>query len=138
MAAPTATTSSGLTPLLGSFPKISFTFCWTRGIRVIPPTRITSSMSLVLSFASLRAVWQGPTVFSIRSSTSASSFARVSLMFMCLGPEASAVMKGRLTSVSIELESSIFAFSAASLIRCRAILSFRMSIPWSFLNSVAR
>ncbi len=34
-----------------------------------------------------------------RSSTGLSSFARVTLMFMCFGPVASAVMYGRLTSV---------------------------------------
>lgn len=34
-----------------------------------------------------------------RSSTRLSSFARVTLMFMCFGPVASAVMYGRLTSV---------------------------------------
>ena len=45
MAAPTATTSSGLTPLCGSLPKISLTICWTRGMRVEPPTSTTSSMS---------------------------------------------------------------------------------------------
>ena len=138
IAAPTATTSSGLTPLWGSFPKISLTFCWTRGMRVIPPTRMTSSICAGVRLASFRAVRQGPSTLSTRSSTSASSFARVSLMFICLGPPASAVMKGRLTSVSMAVDSSILAFSAASLRRCRAILSLRMSMPWSFLNSVAR
>ncbi len=49
--------------------------------------------------ASLNAVRHGPTVFCTRSSTSDSSFARVSLMLRCLGPEASAVMYGRLMSV---------------------------------------
>src|SRR4051812_15651453 len=49
MAAPTATTSSGLTPLCPSLPKISFTICCTRGIRVMPPTRTTSSMSLCIT-----------------------------------------------------------------------------------------
>ena len=68
-------------------------------------------------------------------STICSSFARVSLMFMCLGPEASAVMKGRLISVSIVEESSILAFSPASLSRCITIWSRERSIPWSFLNS---
>ena len=38
-------------------------------------------------------------VFWTRSSTSDSSFARVSLMLRCLGPDASAVMYGRLMSV---------------------------------------
>ncbi len=55
----------------------------------------------------------------------------------CLGPEASAVMKGRLMSVSIIVESSILAFSAASLSRCSAILSFDRSIPLSLRNSSA-
>ncbi len=41
MAAPTATTSSGLTPLFGSFPKNFFTQSCTRGMRVMPPTRMT-------------------------------------------------------------------------------------------------
>ena len=41
MAAPTATTSSGFTPLWGSLPVISVTSCWTAGMRVEPPTRIT-------------------------------------------------------------------------------------------------
>eukprot|EP00755_Sulcionema_specki_P012085 Sspe_Gene.829::Locus_280_Transcript_1_1_Confidence_1.000_Length_756::g.829::m.829 len=45
MAAPMATTSSGLTPLKGSFRKKSLTTSWTFGMRVIPPTRITSWMS---------------------------------------------------------------------------------------------
>src|SRR5256885_9375691 len=40
--------------------------------------------------------------------------ARESFMFRCFGPEASAVMNGRLMSVSIALESSCLAFSAAS------------------------
>ena len=46
-------------------------------------------------------------------------------MAKCLGPEASAVMKGRLISVSSTLRSSILAFSAASFSRCRAMRSLR-------------
>ena len=38
-------------------------------------------------------------------------------------------------SVSRTVESSIFAFSAASFSLCIAILSFVTSTPWSFLNS---
>ena len=45
IAAPIATTSSGFTPLCGFLPKISATFSCTRGMRVMPPTRITSSIS---------------------------------------------------------------------------------------------
>ena len=63
--------------------------------------------------ASLMAVRQGAMVRSISSSTRLSSLARVSLMFRCFGPEASAVMYGRLTSVCELLDSSILAFSAA-------------------------
>ena len=51
----------------------------------------------------------------MRSSISASSLARVTFMARCLGPLASAVMNGRLTSVCIALESSILAFSARLL-----------------------
>ena len=64
-----------------------------------------------------------------------SSLARVIFIRRCLGPEASAVMKGRLISVSIVVDSSILAFSAASLSRWRAILSRERSMPDSFLNS---
>ena len=45
IAAPTATTSSGLTVLFGSLPKSFLTSSCTFGMRVWPPTRITSSMS---------------------------------------------------------------------------------------------
>ena len=44
-AAPIATTSSGLTPLCGSLPKNCFTTSCTFGMRVMPPTRTTSSIS---------------------------------------------------------------------------------------------
>ena len=44
IAAPTATTSSGFTPLCGSLPKSSRTICCTRGMRVEPPTSTTSSI----------------------------------------------------------------------------------------------
>ena len=67
----------------------------------------------------------------------ASSLARVSFFTRCLGPVASAVMNGRLISVSMVVESSILALSAASRSRCRAIslpLPLR-SRPSSFLNS---
>ena len=54
MAAPTATTSSGLTPLWGSLPKNSFTSSWTFGMRVEPPTSTTSSIWDVWTPASFR------------------------------------------------------------------------------------
>ena len=46
IAAPAATTSSGFTLLFGGLPKISSTLRCTAGMRVMPPTRITSSISL--------------------------------------------------------------------------------------------
>src|SRR3972149_5098467 len=117
MAAPTPTTSSGFTPLCGSFPKRAFTISCPLGIRVWPPTRMTSSMSRGLLPASCSACRHGPSVRSIRSATSDSSFARVSVSTRCLGPFASAVMNGRLISVWRVVESSHLAFSAASFSR---------------------
>ena len=49
---------------------------------------------------------------------------------MCLGPEASAVTNGRFTSCCCVVESSIFAFSAASFRRPSAWMSFERSMPW--------
>jgi len=45
IAAPKATTSSGLMPLWGSLPVSERTFSCTAGMRVMPPTRMTWSMS---------------------------------------------------------------------------------------------
>ena len=42
------------------------------------------------------------------------SLALVNFKFKCLGPDLSAVIKGKLISVCAAEESSIFAFSAAS------------------------
>ena len=138
MAAPMATTSSGFTERLGSLPKNSPTFFCTRGIRVMPPTRMTSSIWLGERPASARAFWQGAMVRSTRSLTRASSLARESLTTRCLGPVWSAVMKGRFTSASMEVDRSFLVFSAASFRRCRAMLSLDRSMPFSFLNSSTR
>ena len=133
-----ATTSSGFTFRAGSLPKNCFTASITLGMRVMPPTRMTSSISLADTPASFSAARTGSSVRWIRSSTRLSSFARDSFITRCFGPEASAVMKGRLISVSWEEDSSIFAFSAASFRRWRASLSLRRSMPWSRWNSAAR
>jgi hypothetical protein len=129
IAAPTPTTSSGLTPLCGSLLKILRTASCTAGMRVMPPTSTISSISPGLSFASSSACVTGLIERWIKSSQSCSSLERVSVMLRCLGPEASAVMKGRLISVCITVESSILAFSAFSLRRWRAWRSLRRSIP---------
>ena len=134
-AAPRATTSSGLTPWWGSLPNKFLTSSCALGILVEPPTRTASWTWSALIPASFMAWTQGFLDFSIRSSTIDSNLDRESLMFKCLGPDASAVMNGRLISVSLVVESSILAFSAASFKRCKTILSFERSTPWSFLNS---
>ncbi len=120
MAAPTATTSSGFTPLWGSLLKSFFTVSTTSGMRVMPPTRMTSFTFSAVSSESFMHCFTGPSVFSMRSPTSCSSLLRVSAMTRCFGPDWSAVMNGRFTSVCIVVDSSIFAFSAASLRRWRA------------------
>ena len=97
MAAPTATTSSGLTLLFGSLPKSSLTSCWTLGMRVEPPTSTTSSISAGLSLASFSASSTGPCALE-EASMSCSNWLRVIVIFRCLGPVWSAVMNGRLMS----------------------------------------
>ena len=135
IAAPTATASSGFRSFLGSFLKKSFTLDCTRGILVWPPTNNTSLMSPMESLASSRANFTGARLRSTRSSTKDSSFALVTLCTKCLGPEASAVMYGRFTSVCSLDDNSIFAFSAASFSLCKASGSDLRSKPDSFLNS---
>ena len=117
MAAPMATTSSGLTPLLAGLPKISSASFWTRGIRVMPPTRMTSLISELLSEASRRQLRHGFFERAERCSVSCSSIARLNVFVKCFGPVASAVMNGRLISVEVLEDSSHFAFSAASFKR---------------------
>ena len=91
-AAPMATTSSGLTPLWGSLPKKDFTTSWIFGMRIMPPTSTTSSISEAETPASLSALRQGSIVRCTRSSTSDSNFARLSFSARCFGPVLSAVM----------------------------------------------
>ncbi len=139
MAAPMATTSSGLTLRFGSLPlNRSLTIFWTIGTRVLPPTRTTSSTFSGGSLASLRASSRGFLHFSTSGPISCSNLVRVTVICRCLGPDWSAVMNGRLTVVSIAPLSSILAFSAASLSRWRAIGSLRRSIPSVRLKSSAR
>ena len=92
MAAPIATASSGLTSLRGSFPKKSVTFSCTMGMRVWPPTKMTSLISDTDLPASLRAILSGDMVRSTNSSTKDSSLDLVSLTTRCFGPVASAVI----------------------------------------------
>ncbi len=135
-AAPSATTSSGFTLLFGSLPVSSFTTACTIGILVEPPTKTTSSNSLVSNLASWRARRKGVVTRLTNCSVNCSNFDRLSVICRCFGPLASAVINGRFISVCITLDSSIFAFSAASLTRCRAWRSLLKSTPWSRRNSL--
>ncbi|KAL8580855.1 hypothetical protein ACOMHN_017359 [Nucella lapillus] len=74
----------------------------------MPPTRMTSPMSDLLTSASCRAFWHGPTVRFTRGSTRDSNLDRVSFRFMCLGPLASIVRYGKLMSVCNQKQSSQF------------------------------
>ena len=112
IAAPTATTSSGLTPWCGSLPVSSLTRSRTAGIRVMPPTRTTWSIVGVGVVERPFDRPDDPLQQVARSARSASS--GVSFMSRCFGWPSTAVMKGRLICVSCVEESSIFAFSAAS------------------------
>mmetsp|Transcript_15666 Transcript_15666/g.48501 ORF Transcript_15666/g.48501 Transcript_15666/m.48501 type:complete len:520 (-) Transcript_15666:374-1933(-) len=135
IAAPMATTSSGFTPLWGFWPKNDSTVSWTLGIRVMPPTRMTSSMAAFSTFASVTQLLHGSRVRLTKSSTMPSNWALPSFTFKCFGPVASAVMNGNDTSVVASPSSSRLAFSAASRRRCMASASDDKSNPLSFLNS---
>lgn len=85
MAAPTATTSSGLTAFGRSFTKEFLYFLLNSGDTVEPPTRITSSISDAFRFASCSALRQGSIVAWIRLSHNCSNWARVKVRTRCLG-----------------------------------------------------
>ena len=93
---------------------------------------MTWSTSEGCSFAAERASRHGAAVRSIRSATSCSNLSRVSVRLMCFGPDESAEMNGSVMVVSIALDSSHFAFSAASFSRCRAMRSCFRSMPAVF------
>ena len=134
IAAPDATTSSGLTPLWGSLPVRDFTSCWTDGIRVEPPTNITWSISENFIPASDNAFSTGSFVLSTKSAVIFSNSDLLNFSSKCWGPASLAVINGKLISVSLVDESSILAFSAPSWTLWIAILSFDKSIPVEDLN----
>ena len=67
-----------------------------------------------------------------------SSLARVSFMVRCLGPLWSAVMNGRLMSVSIDDGELALGLLGGLFQALQGHLVLRRSMPWSFLNSSAR
>ena len=133
-AAPIATHSSGLIPLNGSLPLNFWIASWTAGILVEPPTSKILSISFIERPESFIAWRTGPIVASTRSAVISLNLALVRVVSRCLGPVASAVINGREIWAVVIPERSIFAFSAASLTLCIAILSFERSIPVSLLN----
>ena len=138
IAAPTATDSSGLTLLLGSLPNLFLISVCTAGIREEPPTRRTLSISFTVSPASFNAKSIGSIVSITRSSVILSNMARVRAALKCTGcPFTSMVINGRLMSVDITLDNSIFAFSAASFKRWLVIGSRCNSKPFCALKVVA-
>ena len=92
--APMATTSSGFTPWFGVLPASSLAVSTTLGIRVMPPTSTSSSISDALTPASLRQSMTGCLVRAKSLSVSCSSLERVSVIWMCLGPVSFMVMNG--------------------------------------------
>ena len=109
----------------------------TAGILVIPPTSITSEIFFKSISESLIACLHGPTVLSIKPEAISSNFALVMLDTRCLGPFASAVIKGKLISVWVTVDNSILALSTSTLSLCSAAGSFFKSIPSKSLNSLA-
>ena len=114
---------------------VSLTNFLTIGILVGPPTRTIFVISDIEILASSIAfsidglhLW---TIECIRSS----NFALVSLTSKFLAPEESCAMNGKLISVSITVDNSIFAFSEDSLTLSAAWALLDRSIPSFFLNS---
>ena len=136
IAAPIATASIGSTPDSGSLPTAFCTNFLTKGILVGPPINTILEISDTESFESSNAFSIEGLHRSIIGFMSSSSFDLVNLNSRFFGPEeGSCDMNGRFMSVSITVESSIFAFSAASLILDIAVVSSERSIPSFFLNS---
>ena len=90
-AAPTATTSSGLTVWLGFLPKTLVTTSCTAGILVDPPTKTTSSILLLSNFASFKAFSTGILALSISEEHNSSNLFLVIDLSRCLGPVSVAV-----------------------------------------------
>ncbi|CPU65267.1 Uncharacterised protein [Mycobacteroides abscessus] len=138
-AAPTATTSSGLTPLFGSLPPVSsLTTSVTAGMRVEPPTSTTWSMSETETPASEMTLWNGAFVRSRRSCVICWNWARVSFSSRWIGPFSLIERYCIEMVVLVADESSFFACSAASRRRWSAILSFDRSTPELFFTCLMR
>ena len=98
MAAPIATTSSGFTPLCGSLPTSSRAVSTTLGMRVMPPTSTSSSISAGADFGVLQAVLDRADRALEQVVAQLLQLGAGQLLLMCFGPVWSAVMNGRLIS----------------------------------------
>ncbi len=90
---------------------------------VVPLPRTVRAMTCLTARIGQLVTASGPgpeAHLSSRSEQRRSNCARDSVASMCFGPSAVAVMNGRLILVLLRLDSSIFAFSAASVSRCSA------------------
>ena len=135
IAAPIATTSSGFTDWFGFFPVNDSTKFWIAGIRVEPPTNTTSLISDFSNLASAKDFSTGIRQRWIKSWHKFSNFSRVKSVSICLGPVLSAVINGKWIVVFSTVDNSIFAFSAASVNRCKAWISSVKLIPSFSLKS---
>jgi hypothetical protein len=97
MAAPTATTSSGFTPWCGGLPPRLLAMSTTFGMRVMPPTS-TSSSILSRRAGVLEAALERREAALEEAVADLLHLRAGELQLMCFGPEASAVMNGRLMS----------------------------------------
>ena len=139
IAAPMATTSSGLTPLCGSLPKNCLHRLLTFGMRVMPPTRTTSSISPGWRPASFSAALHGPDGALDQVVDQALELGAGQLDVRCFGPDC---VGGDERQVDLGLGSRTTARSwpsppppsGAAGPACRP----RRSMPCSFLNSSAR
>ena len=107
------------------------------GILVEPPTNTTSSISTGESPASFNARLTGVLILLNKSTHKPSNCDRVRRVSRCFGPSSVAVMKGKLISVTLTAESSILAFSAASINLCKAWRSRLKSTPSASKNCSA-
>ena len=136
MAAPIETASMGSTPDSASRPIMLLTKRRTEGILVGPPTMTILATSCAEIFASASAFSTDGRHLSTIGPIRSSSLARVRRTSRFFAPvDGSLAMNGRFTSVSITVDSSIFAFSAASRTRVIAVWSDDRSIPSLRLNS---
>ena len=136
IAAPMATASIGSTPDSVSWPITSLTNFLTSGILVGPPTMTILLISEFDNFASSNALRIEGLHLSTIGPINSSNFARVILNSRFFAPaDGSCAINGKLMSVSITVDNSIFAFSHASLILVIAVESELKSTPSFFLNS---